>query len=780
MSDNLTVFGVDYTNVAGIKAHATSDSSLVTYIRPQGIKSIVANGSGIDVTEYASVNVAVPAQDNTFVVNLSWDDDYFGADEGAWVPDCTFAEVQTAYQAGKTITVAADLYDTGAIADGYFFDDGDYQNLVYSVERFVDAVLVGTTYIFSGDGLDVDDYWESIIPYFDSPSRTYTPTTSQQTETITYDPNDGYNGIQQVDITVNAVPTAEAAVEIGNNDEFYTSGNNRYWRARPYLLVDDAGWVGSDLTGPWKSFSAVPANTTVTPTTSSQTIGGSKYMMEGAVTVDAMPTGTAGTPTATKGAVSNHSVSVTPSVTNTTGYITGSTKTGTAVTVSASELVSGSQTVTQNSTVDVTNLAEVVVDVQGGSPSLHVGTASSTSAYGSSIEFGNLAGTPTSYAVIAHGTIATSATHTIATISSDNPTSSIQGQLITNTSNAQVTYDQSTFYPSISETYLVLNALSPSAFSTSVTYDLIYTYGGGAIDTKQVQVGSGATSITFTGLEDEPACWYVTFQSNFSTSSGYQRVIAVANDGADTYGLEMDSGAHYSDQHWTSSYSNGSLTITSQGTNAGGYFHQPGNYELIYAYDASGNYQSKTVTPTTSTQAVTADQGYDALRKVTVNPIPSEYIVPTGNLAITSNTASGQSLNVSQYATATVNVPTGGGSVSVDQMTWTNNSTSTVSHQFTGLKGTPKFAVLRCTAQLTRSSSNTYYYIADIVWDGTNAWGNYHLRSNGTFNNVAKDAASGFNVTVSGSSITFSSDATSRSSAPGSFYNSTYELTYVY
>ena len=79
-----------------------------------------------------------------------------------------------------------------------------------------------------------------------------------------------------------------------------------------------------------------------------------------------VPTGTAGTPTATKGAVSNHSVSVTPSVTNTTGYITGSTKTGTAVTVSASELVSGSETKTANGTYDVTNLAELVVNVSGG------------------------------------------------------------------------------------------------------------------------------------------------------------------------------------------------------------------------------------------------------------------------------------------------------------------------------------------------------------------------------------------------------------------------------
>lgn len=73
--------------------------------------------------------------------------------------------------------------------------------------------------------------------------------------------------------------------------------------------------------------------------------------------------GTAGTPSASKGTVSNHSVSITPSVTNTTGYITGSTKTGTAVTVSASELVSGSETKTANGTYDVTNLASLVVAI---------------------------------------------------------------------------------------------------------------------------------------------------------------------------------------------------------------------------------------------------------------------------------------------------------------------------------------------------------------------------------------------------------------------------------
>lgn len=82
--------------------------------------------------------------------------------------------------------------------------------------------------------------------------------------------------------------------------------------------------------------------------------------------------GTVGTPTATKGAVSNHSISVTPSVTNTTGYITGGTLTGTAVTVSASELVSGSKSITENGTgIDVTDYATVDVSV---SPSLQAKT----------------------------------------------------------------------------------------------------------------------------------------------------------------------------------------------------------------------------------------------------------------------------------------------------------------------------------------------------------------------------------------------------------------------
>ena len=90
--------------------------------------------------------------------------------------------------------------------------------------------------------------------------------------------------------------------------------------------------------------------------------------------------GTEGTPTATKGTVSNHSVSVTPSVTNAAGYISGGTHSGTAVSVSASELVSGTYSVTSSGTKDVTNYASASVPAgTATAPSSISGTSATVS-----------------------------------------------------------------------------------------------------------------------------------------------------------------------------------------------------------------------------------------------------------------------------------------------------------------------------------------------------------------------------------------------------------------
>lgn len=144
-------------------------------------------------------------------------------------------------------------------------------------------------------------------------SKSVSPTELQQTVT----PDSAYDGLSQV--TVDAIPS---------------------------------DYVGTAIAGR-ESLDLIVSGDTVT-------VPAGYYASQASASVDG---GTAGTPTATKGAVSSHSVTVTPSVTNATGYITGGTKNGTAVTVSASELVSGSQTLDENGTYDVTDLASVTVNV---------------------------------------------------------------------------------------------------------------------------------------------------------------------------------------------------------------------------------------------------------------------------------------------------------------------------------------------------------------------------------------------------------------------------------
>lgn len=60
MSDTLEVFGLEYQNIDGIQAQDDNGNTL-TFYRPQGTKSITANGVGIDVAAFAAVDVAVPS-----------------------------------------------------------------------------------------------------------------------------------------------------------------------------------------------------------------------------------------------------------------------------------------------------------------------------------------------------------------------------------------------------------------------------------------------------------------------------------------------------------------------------------------------------------------------------------------------------------------------------------------------------------------------------------------------------------------------------------------------
>ena len=157
-------------------------------------------------------------------------------------------------------------------------------------------------------------------PALETKSVSYTPSESAQTDQIT--PGGAYDGLGEVNVAIAAVPSNYVGTGITRRDSTSLSAS------------------GATVTAPAGYYPS----------------GASK----------AVASGTEGTPTATKGTVNNHAVTITPTVTNGAGYIAGGTRTGTGVSVSAAELVSGSETKTANGTYDVTNLAELIVNVSGG------------------------------------------------------------------------------------------------------------------------------------------------------------------------------------------------------------------------------------------------------------------------------------------------------------------------------------------------------------------------------------------------------------------------------
>lgn len=161
MTDSLTVFGTDFTGVTGIKATGTGNGTL-TYIRPQGTKSISANGTGIDVTEYASVDVAVPAPNpslqsktatpSTSQQTISPDTGYDG------LSSVTVNAIPSEYiiPSGSETKTANGTYDVTALAQ-----------LVVNVASPV-KTATGT---FTGNGtrtIDVSCSWEPDLVYFTS------------------------------------------------------------------------------------------------------------------------------------------------------------------------------------------------------------------------------------------------------------------------------------------------------------------------------------------------------------------------------------------------------------------------------------------------------------------------------------------------------------------------------------------------------------------------------------------------------------------------------------
>jgi hypothetical protein len=146
--------------------------------------------------------------------------------------------------------------------------------------------------------------------------------------------------------------------------------------------------------------------------------------------------------------------------------------------------------------------------------------------------------------------------------------------------------------------------------------------------------------------------------------------------------------------------------------------------EVIVPSDAKTE-QTKTVTPTKSTQTVTADDPTtQSLSSVTINPIPSQYIVPSGSQTITDN----GTVDVTSLASVIVKVAgSGGGSgespfseLHVEEFTPSVDTNATQTFQYGTSKTPDLFAIIPVStptiAKALVSSVTLQNHQSSIFW----------------------------------------------------------------
>lgn len=146
----------------------------------------------------------------------------------------------------------------------------------------------------------------------------------------------------------------------------------------------------------------------------------------------------------------------------------------------------------------------------------------------------------------------------------------------------------------------------------------------------------------------------------------------------------------------------------------------------------------------------------------------------TNTTAIESDVASGKIFYTKDGEQA-LGTASGGGSTTIKTVSVINSSATATSLSFS-VDAKPKMFALRAkpSSYFSISSSGSYYYIISMMSDGTHLYGNYVYRNSRIYQDTTH-----YSFSYSNGTLTVSSSG-SRNAQGGSFYNTTYELFYIY
>ena len=231
-TDTLEIFGTEYTGVTGIKA-TDDQSGTKVYIRPQGTKSIAANGTGIDVAEYASVDVNVPSSSPTIqslTVNPSTTQQTFNASGvDGYKPVTVSAVSQTNLTAdniknGTTVTISNGSSNLWSVTGTYSGGTSKNVQVLQSTSRTnassLTKVLGDLTVSKTGT---YDIYWSggrsNTSTSYTWGTRLYVDGTGYGTENTTWTNNCQSNHLSNVSLTANQKLSVYAR---GRTGSYYT------------------------------------------------------------------------------------------------------------------------------------------------------------------------------------------------------------------------------------------------------------------------------------------------------------------------------------------------------------------------------------------------------------------------------------------------------------------------------------------------------------------------------------------------------------------------------